>query len=121
MCELTCTTTSVLSNAHVVALVVWVRSPINNIGLAINELNVVGALSITVSGTIFGTSHVVASTIATVLIHLHKVTGSIHSALQFRHVEFHGELSVLEIEHLVLVGAVHNEKPRSRWFPTGGL
>ena len=36
------------------------------------------------------------------LIHLHEVEGAIEPAVELRYVDGHGELLVLELEHLVL-------------------
>lgn len=76
--------------------------------LATDELQVTSALSVTVSGTVLGTSlvgRVLAHT--TVLVHGDEVEGTVKTAVEGRQVNIEGELVVHEGEHLVLVGAVH--------------
>merc|ERR1712216_858055 len=57
------------------------RLPTLNIGLTIDELEIVGALGITISSAILGTS-ISIFCLATICIHLHKVQSTIEATTQ---------------------------------------
>lgn len=72
-------------------------------------LDIVRALSITVTGTILGTS-LVARVLGktTISVHLNEVQSTVETAVKLGNVDVEGELLVEEVEHLVLgVGGVH--------------
>lgn len=77
--------------------------------LAIDELDIVGALGIAVSGTVLGTSLVVGVfRFTTISSHLDKVHGTIETAGELGDVDVEGELLVIGLEHLVSnIGGVH--------------
>mmetsp|Transcript_101830 Transcript_101830/g.141487 ORF Transcript_101830/g.141487 Transcript_101830/m.141487 type:complete len:215 (-) Transcript_101830:23-667(-) len=89
------------------------RLPILRVRLAVNELHIVRALCITVSGTIPGTCSVVANALAAISGHLDEVHRPIHAAFHGRGVHIHGKLAVLQLEKLVVVIIFQEEKPRS--------
>ena len=70
--------------------------------LAVDELDVVRALGVAVSGTVLGASLVAGEAgLATVGVHLDKVERAVETAGEVRHVDVEGELLVLQVEHLV--------------------
>jgi hypothetical protein len=81
--------------------------PALNIGLSVDELNVVGALSIAVSSTELGTGLVVALAHAAVREHLHEVESTIQTARQLGYINVEGEFLANEVEHLVLGVRLH--------------
>ena len=82
--------------------------PALNVGLTSDELDVVGALSVTVTSTVLG-SGLVARVLghATISIECSEVEGTVEAARQVAHIHVKGELSVLEFELLVSVLAIH--------------
>jgi hypothetical protein len=79
--------------------------------LAVDELDVVGALSITVTSSILGTSFVGRETgLATILFHLYQIESAIESTRQVRNVNIESELPVEQLEHLVLVLAARGHQ-----------
>ena len=77
------------------------RSRENNY-LSVDELDVVGALSITVAGSVFGTSLVASETgETTVGVHLREVESTVETAGKVGDIDVKGELLVLELEHLI--------------------
>ena len=89
--------------------------PALNVGLSVDELDVLRALRVTVTGTELGSSLVGRETsLATVGVHLRKVESTVETAGQVRHVDGERELLVLEVEQLVLrVGRVHELDTRT--------
>ena len=85
------------------------RVPIQHVRLALDELDVVRALSIAVACAVGCTGVVVADTLVAVLRHLDKVEGTIDATRQFGDVDIDSELLVDELKHLVglLIGAHH--------------
>lgn len=77
--------------------------------LAIDELDIVGALGIAVSGPVLGASLVVGEFgFTTISSHLDKVHGTIETAGELRDIDVEGELLVVGLEHLVSdIGGVH--------------
>jgi hypothetical protein len=70
--------------------------------LAVDELDVVGALRVAVSGSVFGTSLVAAVfRHATISFHLGEVDGTVETASEVGHVNVESELLVLELEQLI--------------------
>lgn len=100
------TTGTVRANTGV--RVVGGRLPSLNVGLATDELQVTGALGVTVTGTVLGTGLVggVAGH-ATILLHSDEVESGVKTTVDGGEVDIEGELVALEGEGLVLVGAVH--------------
>lgn len=97
--------------------------PALDVGLAVDPLDVVGALSVTVSyevsaaevmdelvkltSSVLGTGLVVALVDATVGSHLSEVESTVQTARKVRNINIEGELLVDEIEHLVLGVGLH--------------
>lgn len=77
--------------------------------LAVDELDIVGTLRITVSGSVLGTSLVVGVLgLATIGVHLDKVQGTVKTTGKLGDVDVECELLVLGLEHLVSdIGGVH--------------
>jgi hypothetical protein len=76
--------------------------------LSVDELNVVGALSITVTGSVLGTS-LVGGVLGhtTICIHLGEVKSAVETARKLGDVNVEAELLVLHVENLVLAVAGH--------------
>lgn len=67
--------------------------------LAIDELDVVRALSVTVTSSVLRTGRVSRVLgLATVSVHLNEVHRSVQSAREIGHIDVEGELLVLEVE-----------------------
>jgi hypothetical protein len=81
--------------------------PSLEVGLAVDVLDVVGALRIAVTGSELGTGFVVALAEATVGGHLDEVQGTVQTARQLGGVDIEGELLADEVEHLVLGVGLH--------------
>jgi hypothetical protein len=80
--------------------VVGRRHPAFDVGLATDELEVAGALAVTVAGTVLGASlvrGVLGGT--TVGVHGHEVEGTIQAARKIRHVNVERELVSEQSEH----------------------
>lgn len=76
--------------------------------LATDELQITGALRITVSSTELGTGSVGRVLgLATISIHGNKVQGRVETALDLGQIDVEGQLVVLEREGLVPVGVLH--------------
>ena len=88
--------------------------PALNISLTSDELDVVGALGVTIASTVLGSS-LVGGVLghATISIHSAEVEGTVEAAGQVAHIHVKGELGVLEFELLVSVLAVHEVSTRS--------
>ena len=70
--------------------------------LAVDELDVVWALSVAVASSVLRTSLVRREAAgATVLVHLDEVERAVETTWERRHVDVEGELLVLELEQLV--------------------
>ena len=78
----------------------WV--PVEQVGLAVDELEVVWALRVAVAGAVLG-APLVARVLgfAAVLVHLHEVQRAVEAARHLGHVNIEGELSILEMEHVI--------------------
>jgi hypothetical protein len=90
--------TSVLAGSRVGVGGTWL--PTFNIGLTIDELEIVWALGITIPSAILGTSISILC-LAAVSIHLHKVQGSIKATIQLGIIHSVRELFVLQLEEHV--------------------
>lgn len=76
--------------------------------LSVDELHVVWALSITVSGTVTSTSLVAwVLGLSTICVHLGEVKSTVDSARKVAHVNIEGELVILEREGLVGIVISH--------------
>merc|ERR1719336_733110 len=85
-------------------------SPVHAVGLAVDELEISRTLSIAVTSAERGSRLVCWElSLATVLVHLNEVQGSVESARQLGDVHVKGELPVLEVEH-VIVFLIRGEK-----------
>jgi len=84
------------------------------VSLAVDELQITGALSIAVTGTVLGTG-LVALVLGhtTVLVHGDEVQGAVETAAELRHIDIEGELVAQQREHLVLVLAIQEVETRS--------
>jgi hypothetical protein len=100
-----------LARSRVRVGVRWV--PTLNVGLAVDELDVVGALGITVTGSELGTSLVVALSDTTVGGHLDKVESTVETTREFGDIHIEGEFLADEVEHLVLGVALHEVGTRT--------
>mmetsp|Transcript_81765 Transcript_81765/g.189927 ORF Transcript_81765/g.189927 Transcript_81765/m.189927 type:complete len:246 (-) Transcript_81765:2-739(-) len=87
--------------------------PVLKIGLATDELQIVGALRIAVTGAVFGACFVVALTQAAIGLHLYKVDCTVQAAFQGGHVHIEGELTVQQLEHHVGVLVLHHVQSRA--------
>jgi len=84
--------------------------PSLNVGLAVNELEITWALSITVSSTILGTGLVAGvERSTTILGHADEVKSTVQATRKMRHIDIECELLVQETEHLV-VGVIGHEE-----------
>ena len=81
--------------------------PTLNVTLTTNPLEVAGALGVTVTSTVLGTSGVATIALATIGIHGDKVEGAVHAAGDGGQVHVEGELVARKIEHLVCRGVLH--------------
>ena len=59
--------------------------------------------------------------LAAVLVHLHKVEGTVEAAREVGDVDVEGELFVLELEHLVVLVVLHQVRPRAHVLGVGAL
>ena len=80
---------------------------------AFHELHIMGALSITISCAVLGSSIVRTAwccrfCLPAICIHLDKVHCTIEATRHEEHVGGHGEFPVLQLEHLVLVGSIQH-------------
>jgi hypothetical protein len=89
------------------------RVPALNVGLSVDELDVVGALGVAVSGSILGTGLVVALVDTTVGGHLDEVESTVQTARQLGGIDVESELLADEVEHLVLGVALHEVGTRT--------
>jgi hypothetical protein len=72
----------------------------------VDELDVPGALRITVASSVLGTSLVVGVLRETTIsVHLDEVESTVETARKLGDVDIKGELAVEQVEHLVLRGA----------------
>jgi len=81
--------------------------PSLDVGLAVDELDVVGALRIAVTGSVLGTGLVVALVHATISGHLDEVQSTVQTARQLGNIDVEGELLADKVEHLVLGVGLH--------------
>merc|ERR1712048_596315 len=96
------TACAILSKAGV--LIGFLGNPIDNIGHAIDPLQVMRALSITVACAVASTCLLMMEAVlATILVHGNKVQRTVQTARQFTGVNIESELTVLQLEHLVRV------------------
>ena len=71
--------------------------------LAVDELDVVGTLGVTVTSTVLGTSLVVSELAGTTIgVHLNQVDGTVETTRESGHVDVESELLVLQLEQLIL-------------------
>lgn len=83
------------------------RVPANNVGLTVDELDVVGALRIAVTSSVLGTGLVVALVQATVGSHLDEVESTVQTARKLGDIDVESELLTNKVEHLVLGVGLH--------------
>lgn len=84
--------------------------PAVDVGLAVDELQVTGALGVTVASSVPGTGLVAGVLgLATVGVHGDEVQGSVQAAGQLRDIDIEGELLTQELKHLVLRVRSHQE------------
>lgn len=82
---------------------VGVSSPALSIGLSVDELEITWALSITVTGSVFGTSLVAwVGSQSSVSLHLGEVQSTVETARKLGDIDSEGELSSQKVEGLVL-------------------
>jgi hypothetical protein len=108
-----CATRSVLPSTHVVVFVIRIRIPINDVGLTVDELDIVRALRIAITGAVVGTGLIVSEALASVVVHLNEIHGTINAAFKMRDINVHRELPILQIKHLVAVIAIQQVQARA--------
>lgn len=81
--------------------------PSDNVGLAVDEFDVVGALRITVTSSVLGTSLVVTLVHTAIGSHFDEVESTVQTARQLGDIDVEGELLADEVEHLVLTVGLH--------------
>mmetsp|Transcript_99129 Transcript_99129/g.206639 ORF Transcript_99129/g.206639 Transcript_99129/m.206639 type:complete len:262 (+) Transcript_99129:925-1710(+) len=86
--------------------------PLERIRLSLDPLHVVGALGVAVARAELSAGLVVATQVA-VFGHLDEVERPVQAAGERADVDVEGELSVLQVEHLVLVAALHHVDARA--------
>lgn len=98
---------TVLSGTSVLVLSRW--GPSDNVSLTVDELDIVWALSIAVTGTVLSTSLVTrVAGLSSIGVHLREVESTVQTARKLGDIDIEGELLVEEVEHLVgLVLVVH--------------
>jgi hypothetical protein len=109
---------SILASSCVGVSLGWF--PILHIGLAIDEFQIMWALSITVSGSILSTGSI-ELTLTSIFLHLNEVQSTIQTTSKLRIVDSEGELLVLEFQHLVVVIIFHQVCTRSNISAVGTL
>ncbi len=83
-------------------------TPAINVGLAVDELDVLRALAVAVARAVLGTGLVaLESRHSAVLVHLAEVDGAVQTAGEVGHVHIHGELLVQQVKQAVLGIAGH--------------
>jgi len=93
---------SVLAITSVGVVRAW--SPVEDVSLAIDELQVMGALRIAIPSSVRSTSLIVGVLGGTTIrIHFHEVEGTVQATGQVAHVHVEGEFLVLQFEDLVCV------------------
>jgi hypothetical protein len=100
-----------LARSRVRVSVRWV--PALNIGLAVDELDIVGALGIAVTSSVLGTSLVVALSDTTVGSHLDEVESTVETARELGDIHVEGKFLADEVEHLVLCVGLHEVGTRT--------
>lgn len=96
---------------------IWIRwrwVPSENISLTINILDILWALSITVSSSVSGTSLVLwVLARASIGVHLNEVEGTVETAWHVGHIDVESELLILELEHFISILTVHHVGSRT--------
>lgn len=88
--------------------------PALDVGLSVDELDVDGALAVTVAGTVFGTGLVgLELGQSAILVHLGEVDGAVQTTGQVADVDIESELTVEQVEQAVLVLAGHEVDARA--------
>ena len=83
-------------------------TPAINVGLAVDELDVLRALAVAVARAVLGAGLVaLEARQAAVLVHLAKVDGAVQAAGELGHVHVHGELLIEQVKEAVLGIAGH--------------
>mmetsp|Transcript_43316 Transcript_43316/g.109766 ORF Transcript_43316/g.109766 Transcript_43316/m.109766 type:complete len:243 (-) Transcript_43316:137-865(-) len=95
--------------------------PIQEVRLALHELDVVRALRVAIAGAVLGSGGVPLAIQIAVLVHLDEVHGAVQAAGQVADVNVHGEFTVLQLEHVVGVVAVHDVQPGAVVVSVGAL
>lgn len=108
-----------LTGSSVRVSIRWV--PALNVGNTVDVLDVVGALSIAVTGSVLGTGLVVALAHTTVSGHLDEVESTVETARQLGNIDVEGELLADQVEHLVLGVGLHEVRTRTNVGGVGVL
>ena len=90
--------------------------PADDVGLAVHELHVVGALRIAVARPVLcpGSIASSAASLATICIHFHEVHRAVEAARHLSHVRRQRELAVFELEELVGVLVIQHVDSRAK-------
>lgn len=82
--------------------VVGGRGPVYDVGLSVDELDVMWALSIAIPSSILSSCMICRKLRkSTVSLHFHKVKCTVQTARKIRDVDIDSKLSVLQLEHLI--------------------
>lgn len=82
--------------------------------LSVDELQITGALSIAVAGTIPGSGLVRRGLgFSAILVHGDEVQGTVETTAEFRDIDVERELVAEQLEHLILIGTIHEVQTRS--------
>merc|ERR550517_1042751 len=94
---------SIMASAHIVTFIFRIWRPTFVVCFATNVLNVMRALRITISSSIFCTCLIVPLAFLPCFVHLNKVHCTVHATHRMRHIEGHGKLAVFQKEHFVVL------------------
>jgi hypothetical protein len=102
--------------------IIWWRLPILAIPFSINPLQIMGTLRITITRSILCSNLITRmSSLPTVLFHFNEVKRTIKSTRKLAHIHIKSELMIEQIEHLIIVGIIHEESPWSNIPRVGAL
>lgn len=87
--------------------------------LAVDELDIVGALGVTITGSVLGTSFVGGVLGKTTIgVHLDEVESAVKATREVGHIDVEGELLILELKHLVCSVTRHEIHTRTDVGPS---
>jgi len=98
-----CTTSAIVAHPHVVTFIFGIRPPVDDIGLPVDKLDVMGALCVAITSAIFRSCVVMTFTHPAEFVHFYKIHRTIHATKQIGHININGKLTVLQVEQFVFV------------------